>query len=121
MLESAAANRKSSLGRGPKKRGVFATTDQNSGRNLRNVASELKLLKSSPYFKEESINDPRLSSILGGTILEVTSKHHVASSLDRPSMLTSKKGGYENKKLDKTSQLPPLHKSAVKAAKQKAK
>ena len=89
---------------------------------MRNVVSELKLLKSSPYFKEESINDPRLSSILGGTILEVGSKHHLASSLDRPSMLTSKKGGgYENRKLDKTSQLPPLGKSAVKAAKQKAK
>jgi hypothetical protein len=83
LLEGAAEKRKNSLGPPPKKtintkpttkRGVFGASDQNSDRNMRNAASDLKLMKSSPYFKEgvSTINlDGRLSSIMGGgTIVE---------------------------------------------------
>ena len=112
LLEGAAANRKSSLGPPPKrnhnhkpstKRGVFASTDQNSEHYLRNVASDLKLIKKSPYFKEETLHDRRISSIMG-TIIETGGNYQgVSGSLDRLHHTKLVDVSSSQRKLEKTS------------------
>ena len=82
----------------------------------------MKLIKSSPYFKEDlTLHDRRISSIMGTMLEGAEDKAFLMSSLDHLPLSQHKGLEISNltavkKNLDKTSQLPPLHKSAVKAA-----